>query len=109
MPTRLRNLYPHFGKPANPSSTCCCGPGGHLIDPRNGLSAVRDVAVHDGRVAAVEEAIDPGRAFKVVEMTGFRNGLYVTPGLIDLHRPRNGHVFARRARAFNERWPLRPG
>ena len=60
--------------------------GGHLIDPRNGLSAVRDVAVHDGRVAAVAEAIDPGRAFKVVEC----GGLYVTPGLIDLHV----HVFA---------------
>ncbi len=60
--------------------------GGHLIDPGNGLSAVRDVAVNDGRVAAVEEAIDPGRAFKVVEC----QGLYVTPGLIDLHV----HVFA---------------
>ena len=60
--------------------------GGHLIDPRNGLSTVRDVAVHDGKVAAVAEAIDPGRAFKVVEC----QGLYVTPGLIDLHV----HVFA---------------
>lgn len=60
--------------------------GGHLIDPRNGLSTVRDVAVHDGRVAAVAEAIDPGRAFKVVDCAG----LYVTPGLIDLHV----HVFA---------------
>ena len=60
--------------------------GGHLIDPRNGLSAIRDIAVHDGRVAAVEQAIAPGRAFKVVEC----QGLYVTPGLIDLHV----HVFA---------------
>ncbi|MYB32398.1 MAG: hypothetical protein F4Y20_07755, partial [Acidobacteria bacterium] len=60
--------------------------GGHLIDPRNGLSAVRDVTVHDGRVAAVAEAIDPGRAFKVVEC----GGLYVTPGLFDLHV----HAFA---------------
>ena len=60
--------------------------GGHLIDPRNGLSAVRDVAVHDGRVAAVGESIDPGQAFKVIEC----QGLHVTPGLIDLHV----HVFA---------------
>ena len=60
--------------------------GGHLIDPRNGLSAISDVAVHEGRVAAVAEAIDPGRAFKVVDC----HGLYVTPGLIDLHV----HVFA---------------
>ena len=27
--------------------------GGHLIDPRNSISAVRDVAVADGKVAAV--------------------------------------------------------
>ncbi len=60
--------------------------GGHLIDPRNGLSAVRDVAVHEGKVAAVEEVIDPGRAFKIIEC----GGLFVTPGLIDLHV----HVFA---------------
>ena len=60
--------------------------GGHLIDPRNGLSALRDVAVRDGKVAAVEEAIDPGRGFKVLDC----GGMYVTPGLIDLHV----HVFA---------------
>ena len=60
--------------------------GGHLIDPRNGLSAIRDVAVHEGEVAAVEEAIDPGRAFKVIDCAG----LYVTPGLFDLHV----HAFA---------------
>ena len=60
--------------------------GGHLIDPRNGLSAVLDIAVHDAKVAAVDETIDPERAFKVVDC----RGLYVTPGLIDLHV----HVFA---------------
>ena len=27
--------------------------GGHLIDPKNGISAVRDVALLDGKVAAV--------------------------------------------------------
>ena len=60
--------------------------GGHLIDPRNGLSAVRDVAVHEGKVVAVEEAVDPGRAFKVVEC----DGLHVAPGLFDMHV----HAFA---------------
>lgn len=59
---------------------------GHLIDAKNGINAVRDVAVHQGRVAAVEESIDPAKAFKVVDCAG----LYVTPGLIDLHV----HVFA---------------
>ncbi len=27
--------------------------GGHVIDPRNKISAVRDVAIKDGRIAAV--------------------------------------------------------
>ena len=60
--------------------------GGHVIDPRNRLSAVRDVAILDGVVAAVATGIDSGRGFKVVDC----QGLYVTPGLIDLHT----HVFA---------------
>jgi dihydroorotase len=60
--------------------------GGHVIDPKNGLSAIRDVAIAGGKVAAVAEKIDPAEAFKVVDVSG----LYVTPGLIDLHV----HVFA---------------
>ncbi|MGH9374410.1 MAG: amidohydrolase/deacetylase family metallohydrolase [Vicinamibacterales bacterium] len=55
--------------------------GGHVIDPRNNLSAVRDVAVKDGRVAAVAENIAGSRALKTVDASG----LYVTPGLIDIH------------------------
>jgi dihydroorotase len=60
--------------------------GGHVIDPRNSISAVRDVAIKDGRIAAVAAKIDPATAFKVIEV----GGLYVTPGLIDIHV----HVFA---------------
>jgi dihydroorotase len=60
--------------------------GGHVIDAKNGLSAVRDVAIAGGKVAAVAAKIDPVEAFKVVDV----GGLYVTPGLIDLHV----HVFA---------------
>jgi dihydroorotase len=60
--------------------------GGHVIDPKSGLSGVRDVAILDGKVAAVAESIDSGRGFKVVDC----KGLYVTPGLVDLHT----HVFA---------------
>jgi dihydroorotase len=55
--------------------------GGHVIDPKNNLSAVRDIAVRDGRIAAVAAKIDPAQAHKVVDVTG----LYVTPGLIDIH------------------------
>jgi dihydroorotase len=59
--------------------------GGHVIDPKSGTSAVRDVAIAGGRIAAVAEKIDPAEAFKVVDVSG----LYVTPGIIDLHV----HVF----------------
>src|SRR5690606_31762289 len=55
--------------------------GGHVIDPRNGLSAVRDVAVKDGRIALVAADIAPARALKTVDVSGH----YVTPGLIDIH------------------------
>jgi len=60
--------------------------GGHLIDAKNHISAVRDVAIRDGRIAAVDARIDPAQAFKVVNL----RGLYVTPGLVDIHV----HVYA---------------
>ena len=60
--------------------------GGHVIDARNKLSAVRDVAIRDGKIAAVAGHIDPAQAFKVVNV----RGLYVTPGLVDIHV----HVYA---------------
>jgi dihydroorotase len=60
--------------------------GGHVIDPRNRISAVRDVALANGKVAAVAARIDSAEALKVVDVAG----LYVTPGLIDIHV----HVFA---------------
>jgi len=60
--------------------------GGHVIDPKSGTSAVRDVAIAGGKIAAVLPKIDPAEAFKVVDVSG----LYVTPGLIDMHV----HVFA---------------
>src|SRR5262245_23377751 len=60
--------------------------GGHVIDPRNKVNAVRDVAIEDGKVAVVAAKIDPAEAFKVVDVSGY----YVTPGLIDIHV----HVYA---------------
>jgi dihydroorotase len=60
--------------------------GGHVIDARSGTSAVRDVAIAGGKIAAVQPKIDPGEAFKVVDVSG----LYVTPGLVDMHV----HVYA---------------
>jgi dihydroorotase len=60
--------------------------GGHVIDPKNKISAVRDVAIANGKVAAVAAKIDPAEAFKVVDVSGY----YVTPGLVDIHV----HVYA---------------
>lgn len=60
--------------------------GGHVIDPKNKISAVRDVAIVNGKVAAVAAKIDPAEALKVVDVSGY----YVTPGLIDIHV----HVYA---------------
>jgi dihydroorotase len=60
--------------------------GGHLIDPKNNISAVRDVAIADGRVAAVAASINAADALKVVDVSG----LYLTPGLVDIHV----HVYA---------------
>jgi dihydroorotase len=60
--------------------------GGHVIDAKNKISAVRDVGIRDGKIAAVEPHLDPARALKVVNVRGF----YVTPGLVDIHV----HVYA---------------
>ncbi len=60
--------------------------GGHVIDPGNGVDAPMDVAVTDGKIAAVARSISPADAAKTVDV----RGLYVTPGLVDLHV----HVYA---------------
>src|ERR1700680_2503420 len=58
--------------------------GGRVIDPANGIDAVRDVVVKKGRLAAVAPKLDPGAA-KVIDA----KGLIVTPGLVDTH----AHVY----------------
>lgn len=55
--------------------------GGHVIDPANHVDGVMDVAVSKDKIAAVEKDIPASQAGKVVDATG----LYVTPGLIDIH------------------------
>ncbi|HZR32874.1 MAG TPA: amidohydrolase/deacetylase family metallohydrolase [Terriglobales bacterium] len=55
--------------------------GGHVIDPANQLDGLMDVAVSGGKIAAVQKEIPAGQAGKVVDVSG----LYVTPGLIDIH------------------------
>jgi dihydroorotase len=58
---------------------------GHVIDPKNGIDGPMDVAVAGNKVAEVSRTIDAARARRIADATG----LYVVPGLIDLH----AHVF----------------
>ena len=55
--------------------------GGRVVDAKNKISAVRDVAIKDGKIAAVAEHIASGLALKTVSV----KGLYVSPGLVDIH------------------------
>jgi dihydroorotase len=57
---------------------------GHVIDPKNNIDAVMDVAIKDKKIAEVATRITK-EATRVIDATG----LYVVPGLIDIH----GHYF----------------
>ncbi|GAB4045184.1 amidohydrolase/deacetylase family metallohydrolase [Spirosoma litoris] len=59
--------------------------GGHVIDPKNKIDGIIDVAINDGKVVQIGRNLDPKEAIQVVNA----KGLYVTPGLIDMHT----HVF----------------
>jgi dihydroorotase len=75
--------------------------GGHVIDPKNGVSEVRDVAVAGGKIAAVAANIPVTAARRVIDAAG----LYVTPGLVDIHV----HVFAASmAREYTGAYSVRP-
>jgi len=58
---------------------------GTVIDPKNDVNAVMDVGIAGDTIATVAEDVSPERAEQVVDASG----LYVTPGLIDVH----AHVF----------------
>lgn len=53
--------------------------GGRVVDPASGMDAVGDVAVVDGRIAAIGASL--GSAERTIDATG----LVVAPGFIDLH------------------------
>lgn len=59
--------------------------GGHVIDPKNNIDAILDVAIANNKIYQVAKDIPADKAKKVVNVAG----LYVTPGLIDMHV----HVF----------------
>src|SRR5262245_5551568 len=60
--------------------------GGHVVDGSTKLNAVRDVAIQDGKIAEIAASIPASRARRSVDVSG----LYVTPGLVDIHV----HVYA---------------
>src|ERR1041384_8369660 len=60
--------------------------GGHVIDAKNNIDAVQDVAIKDGKIAAVGPALSANEATTVVDA----KSLYVVPGIVDIHV----HVFA---------------
>lgn len=53
---------------------------GHVIDPKNHIDAIMDVAISEGKIHSVGKNISL-KAKKVIDASG----LYVCPGLIDLH------------------------
>ncbi|MES3017694.1 MAG: amidohydrolase/deacetylase family metallohydrolase [Bacteroidota bacterium] len=71
--------------------------GGHVIDPKNNINELMDVAIkgpvsavngqpsQDATIALISKSIDTAMALQVVNASG----MYVTPGLIDVH----AHVF----------------
>src|SRR3954462_10015267 len=55
--------------------------GGRVIDPAQKIDGIHDVAVKDGRIAAVLPSIAPSSAKESVDVAG----KLVLPGLIDTH------------------------
>ena len=53
---------------------------GHVVDPVNGIDSQKDVLIEDGKIATVDSGLEKGGA-EVLDA----KGLYVVPGLIDMH------------------------
>jgi|688.fasta_scaffold19778_7 dihydroorotase len=59
--------------------------GGHLIDPKNNIDSKMDVAVVGDKIFRIAKDIPANSSKKTVDISG----MYITPGLIDMH----AHVF----------------
>ena len=55
--------------------------GGHVIDPKNNINEIMDIAINGDKIVSVANNIDTSSATQIVNAAG----LYVTPGLIDIH------------------------
>lgn len=59
--------------------------GGRVMDPAQGVDGVFDVAIRDGRIAAIDVEIPEAAAFEKIDVSG----QLVLPGMIDTH----AHVY----------------
>ena len=75
--------------------------GGHVIDPKNGIDSRMDVAIVGGKIAAVDRDLAASQARTVVDVSG----MFVTPGLIDLHT----HSYGYRAWTFPDEYAFPNG
>src|SRR5437879_3558859 len=55
--------------------------GGRVIDPSAGINAIRDVAIADGRIAAVGAGLAADGAAEMIDA----RGKLVIPGMVDIH------------------------
>jgi dihydroorotase len=55
--------------------------GGHVIDAKNNINEVMDVAILNDKIVVVAKNIDLKRGGQVIDA----KGMYVTPGIIDMH------------------------
>ena len=57
-----------------------------VLDSKNNFHEIRDVAIRNNKIAAVEKNIPASDAAKTINA----EGLFLTPGLVDIHT----HVYA---------------
>src|ERR1700722_949572 len=55
--------------------------GGHVLDPKNHVDGIMDIAIKDGKIVEVAPHIASPDTIKTIRLQGF----YVTPGLVDIH------------------------
>src|SRR6202789_3754494 len=76
----LATVISVFAQPAAPTYDLLLR-GGHVLDDKNHIDGVMDVAIKDGKIASVAAHIPSDAALKTIDV----KGLYVTPGLVAIH------------------------